>query len=80
MSDVRIILLERAGCHLCAEAHEVLGQVAQASGERWVSVDVDASPQLQEAWGELVPVVLVDGAERGHWRLDATRVLAALRG
>lgn len=78
--DVRVLLVERPGCHLCQAAHAVLDAVTAASGEHWASVDVDSSGQLQEAYGELVPVVLVDGVARGHWHLDARVVLAALRG
>lgn len=77
-TDVRVLLVERAGCHLCLDAHRVLDGVTAASGERWVSVDVDASPELQAEFGELVPVVLVDGVPRGHWRLDPATILAAL--
>lgn len=79
MNDVRVLLIERPGCHLCAAAHAVLDQVTARTGERWVSVEVDSSPDLQEAYGELVPVVLVDGVERGHWRLDGAVIEAALR-
>lgn len=78
--DVRLLLVERAGCHLCADAHAVMDAVTNATGQPWVSVDVDASPELLEAFGELVPVVLVDGEPRGHWRLDAATILHALDG
>ena len=77
--DVRLLLVEREGCHLCHDAHRVLDEVTAASGERWVRVDVDANTELLEQFGELVPVVLVDGVPRGHWRLDAAVILAALR-
>lgn len=76
--DVRVLLVERAGCHLCEDAHRVLDAVSATSGERWVSVDVDSAPDLQDAYGELVPVVLVDGAVAGYWRFDAAAVRAAL--
>ena len=77
--DVRLLLVERAGCHLCADAHAVMEEVTRATAQPWVSVDVDASPELLEAYGELVPVVLVDGEPRGHWRLDAATVVKALK-
>ncbi|WP_454296191.1 glutaredoxin family protein [Salana multivorans] len=77
--DVRVLLVERAGCHLCADAHAVLDAVAARTGERWASVDVDSSPELLETYGELVPVALVDGRECGHWRLDPGVIEAELR-
>ncbi|PWD52444.1 glutaredoxin family protein [Serinibacter arcticus] len=78
-TDARVLLVERRGCHLCEDAHRVLDAVTATSGQRWVSVDVDSSDELLAEYGELVPVVLVDGVPRGHWRLDAAAVLAALR-
>lgn len=78
--DVRLLLVERAGCHLCADARAVLEEVAARTGEAWVSVDVDSSPDLLAAYGELVPLVLVDGRECGHWRLDAAAIETALHG
>ena len=78
--DVRLLLVERAGCHLCADAHAVMDAVTKATGQPWVSVDVDASDPLLEAFGELVPVALVDGDPRGHWRLDAATIIRALDG
>ncbi|WP_043347390.1 glutaredoxin family protein [Beutenbergia cavernae] len=76
--DVRVLLLERTGCHLCAEAREVLAGVCGPRGIRWVPVDVDESADLVAAYGELVPVVLVDGVPRGQWRIDPAKVAAAV--
>ena len=78
--DVRLLLVERAGCHLCADAHAVMDEVSRVTAQPWVSVDVDASPELLEEFGEFVPVVLVDGEPRGHWRLDVATVVKALEG
>ena len=63
-----------------AAAYEAPSAVTASTGERWASVDVDASEALQQEFGELVPVVLVDGVARGHWRLQTEPILAALRG
>jgi len=72
---VRIVLFGRAGCHLCDEARDVIG----ALGERWSEVDVDtAGGHVLAEYGELVPVVEVDGVRQGYWRIDADRVRAAL--
>lgn len=79
-SDVRVLFIERAHCHLCDEARAVVERVCQQAGLAWRSVDVDSSAGLREAWGELVPVVLVDGVVRGQWGVDAARLAAALDG
>jgi len=33
-------------------------------------IDVDADPALEARWGMLVPVLLADGQEVCHYRLD----------
>lgn len=74
----RIQLLGRDGCHLCDDARDVVAQVAAEAGVAFVEIDVDTRPALRERYGDLVPVVLVDGVERGHWYVDAETLRAAL--
>lgn len=72
------MLYGRAGCHLCDQARTMLERVRQDTGENFVEVDIDADEALRERYGELVPVVTVDGVQQGYWRIDAGRVRAAL--
>ena len=76
----RLVLLSRDGCHLCDDARVVLSRVAAELGEGWQERDVDADPSLAEEYGDRVPVVLLDGAEHSYWRVDETRLKAALAG
>ena len=74
----RLTLLTRANCHLCDDARSALARIQQATGERWTEVDVDSSDELAYEYGERVPVVLLDGAEHGYWRVDEARLLRDL--
>ena len=77
----RVVLYGRSGCHLCDEARVVVADAAAAAGARWVEIDVDAADDgglLEREYGEQVPVVLVDGVQRGFWRIDPDRLAAAL--
>ncbi len=56
-----ITLLTRSGCHLCEAARVVVADEARLAGVDWVEVDVDSDPELRADFGDLVPVVLVDG-------------------
>ena len=80
----RLTLLSRAYCHLCDEMEAALAPLAAAHGAVVTTLDVDADPALEEAWGAFVPVLLLgsaaDGVELCHYRLDAARVVAALSG
>jgi len=66
---VRLTLLVRAYCHLCDEMRAALAE--QAAGIAVDELDVDADPALEARWGALVPVLLADGRELCHYRLDA---------
>jgi hypothetical protein len=74
----RVQLLVRAGCHLCEEARLLVAGVAREAGVGVEELDVDDDDALFRAYSDLVPVVLVDGVEQGHWRLDPARLRAAL--
>ena len=79
-----LTLLSRSYCHLCDEMAEALAPIASAHNATVHVVDVDADPALEEAWGDLVPVLLLgtssDGIELCHYHLDADRLLRALAG
>jgi glutaredoxin len=55
---VRVLLVTRAGCHLCDEALSLLREL----GFEPEIVDVDADDGLFDLYDWRVPVVLVDGA------------------
>jgi hypothetical protein len=76
----RLILITRTNCHLCDVAKQALARVAEASGEQWREIDVDADPELFTEYSERVPVVLLDGREHDYWRVDEQRLLRDLAG
>ncbi len=79
----RVVLYVRSGCHLCEAARDVVGPLAAEAGTRVHEVDIDQGPgsaELVDRYGELVPVVTVDGVQQGYWRIDAGRVRRALAG
>jgi glutaredoxin-like protein DUF836 len=79
----RITLLSRGGCHLCDDARAVVAAIAADTGVLWDERDIDAAdadPQLAEEYGDRVPVVLVDGREHAYWRVEETRLRAAIAG
>ena len=65
---VRLTLLTRAYCHLCDDMRRALAEHAPGVPVR--EIDVDADPALEARWGALVPVLLADGQEVCHYRLD----------
>ncbi|PKW26449.1 glutaredoxin-like protein DUF836 [Phycicoccus duodecadis] len=77
---VRVTLVGRVGCHLCDVAREVVERVCADLGVGWEELDVDrdVEPARRARWTEEVPVTLVDGRQHDFWRVDETRLRAAL--
>ncbi|MGP9693997.1 glutaredoxin family protein [Brachybacterium sp. AOP25-B2-12] len=77
--SARIVLLDRDGCHLCEAARPLVADEAERAGTTVERLDVDADPDLREAWGDQVPVVVVDGQVVARYRVDPVALRRALR-
>lgn len=77
-SAARVTLYTRPGCHLCELAREVVERVCAELGESYEEIDVDGDPELRRRFTDEVPVTFVDGRQHDFWRVDATRLRAAL--
>ena len=74
----RVTVVTRAGCHLCQEAEQAVAALAAELGFDWDTVDVDGAADLQDRYGDRVPVLLVDGREHGYWRVEEDRLRRAV--
>ncbi|WP_027795254.1 glutaredoxin family protein [Paraburkholderia acidipaludis] len=74
----QLVLYGRAWCHLCEEMRAAIEPLAAVAGARVEVIDVDSDPALQARYDELVPVLMCDGVELCHYRLDETRLREAL--
>jgi hypothetical protein len=70
-----VTLISRDGCHLCTDAEAVLDRILPG---QWSRVDVESDVELERDYGDRVPVVLLDGAEHGYWRVEEARLLRDL--
>ena len=73
-----ITLLSRPGCHLCDEAREVIARVAADCGVPWQEQDITRSEIDMRAYGEMIPVTLIDGVQHDFWHVSEERLRAAL--
>ena len=74
----RVVVLTRAGCHLCDEAIAQVAAVCAETGDAYALIDIDGDPELQRRYTDQVPVTFVDGAQHDFWRVDPVRLKAAL--
>lgn len=74
----RVTLYTRPGCHLCDAAREVVASVCDDLGESFEEVDITTDDELEDRFGEDIPVTFVDGRQHDFWRVDETRLRTAL--
>ncbi|HKJ10224.1 MAG TPA: glutaredoxin family protein [Gammaproteobacteria bacterium] len=71
MTDgVTLDLYGRAYCHLCSDMEVALRLLQGDLGFALVVHDVDADPELERRFGELVPVLMAGDTEICHYFLD----------
>lgn len=76
--SARVTLYTRPGCHLCDDARAVVAAVCADLGESFEEVDITTDDDLEDRFGEEIPVTFVDGRQHDFWRVDATRLRKAL--
>jgi len=76
--SARVTLYGRPDCHLCDDARAVIARVCADLGESFKEVSIDEDEALARRYGEEIPVTLVDGRRHDFWRVDESRLRAAL--
>ena len=77
---MKLTLVSRGYCHLCAEMEAALAVLAGELSFELEVVDVDADPRLLARYDEWVPVLLHGESELCHYRLDPSKVRDYLSG
>lgn len=77
---IELTLLGRAYCHLCDDMEKALAPIAEQFSANVTLVDVDTDPEVEQRFGDLVPVLLHDGKTLCHYFLDEAKVREFLAG
>ena len=77
---IELTLISRGYCHLCHDMEVALKPLAEEFGAQVTIVDVDANPDLEARYGELVPVLLHGEIELCHYFLDEAKTREYLSG
>jgi hypothetical protein len=75
----RVKLYVRQGCHLCDDAKVVVASVCDVEGVAWSEHDIDHDEALRARFSDDIPVVTVDDAVVGFWRIDPQILRSAIR-
>ncbi len=74
-----LMMYTRQGCHLCEEAWQELERQQGRYQFSLEQKDVDTDPALAAAYGEWVPVILVNGKVRFRGRVNPVLLERLLR-
>ena len=75
--SARVVLYERAECHLCEETRVLLDEMI--GPDRYERVDIDVSDDLIVRYGFRVPVIAMDGVDRLEAPITGPDLRALLR-
>jgi glutaredoxin len=68
--SVEVRVYSAPGCHLCEVAKELLEREREAAGFDLVEIDITGDLELEAAYREQIPVVLVAGRKAFKYRVD----------
>ena len=75
---IEVSIYSRANCHLCDQALEVLEQIAVEIPFAITKILIDGDNELEDKYGEQVPVIFINGKPHDVFRVDPKRFKAAL--
>lgn len=74
-----LTLYTRRDCCLCEEMKKIIAEVAGGNPPPIEEVDVDSSPDLQQKYGDEVPVLVINGRKAFKYRVTAKELEKRLR-
>lgn len=78
MATESLTVYSRSYCHLCEDMITALRELQGRCRFRLDVVDVDSDPALESRYGDKVPVLVRNGDELCHYRLEASVITALL--
>ena len=75
----KVTVISRAGCHLCEIAIDKINLVKdQFKFELEIKL-INDLPELEQEYGEQVPVIMIDNKIHDYWRVDIERFTKAIK-
>ena len=75
---ILVTVYTRKGCHLCDVAIETLELLQPELHFDIEKRFIDGDPVLEEKYGELIPVIHIDGEHHDFYRVDPDRFRSSL--
>lgn len=75
----KVTVISRTGCHLCEISIDKINLVKdQLKFELEIKL-IDDLPELEQEYGEQVPVIMIDDKIHDYWRVDIERFTKAIK-
>lgn len=79
MNAFTVTLIGREACHLCDDARDIIHDVLQDFPSGTLEhQSLDDHPELEALYSDKIPVVLINGREHAHWRVNPERFRQSL--
>ena len=75
---IEVSIYSRSNCHLCEVALAVLEEIRIELDFQITKILIDGKPELEEKYGEQVPVILINGQPHDFFRVDPERFRLAI--
>jgi len=75
---IEVSIYSRSNCHLCEVAFGILEGMREELKFEVKKILIDESPELEEKYGEQVPVILINGEPHDFFRVDPERFRLAI--
>ena len=75
---IEVSIYSRSNCHLCEVALGVLEEIRNEFDFQITKILIDGNAELEEKYGEQVPVILINNEPHDFFRVDPERFRLAL--
>jgi glutaredoxin len=75
----KVTVISRTGCHLCEIAIDKINSVKDELDFELEIKLINDLPELEQEYGEQVPVIMIDNKIHDYWRVDIDRFTKAIK-
>lgn len=75
---IEVTVYSRSNCHLCEVALEVISEIRNEFEFTITKILIDGNAELEEKYGEQVPVILINNQPHDFFRVDPERFRLAI--
>ena len=75
----KVTVISRTGCHLCEIAIDKINSIKDELNFELEIKLINDLPELEQEYGEQVPVIMIDNKIHDYWRVDIDRFTKAIK-